>query len=440
MDLQSNLPSVFSEKDLKILLDLILTNQKQKDTVLIENFILSRSFVETLSKSCDDLVKEKANFIVESGRYQQYQTELLVSSSKPGKHDVSIKLFLLCLLLLINNYSINSQVEVEDTKVDKREERRKKAAGGKSGGGTQGRETKTKSTKKAGLKPKVVDNDSDYEQQPEKKAILEVVSFDDVKNVIENKLEEEGLDDLIDPLSYYILKGLNETGRELAATLYATTIVDRTANRRQTHNDVQNKLNILLGDIRLFDKGIKMFPADTQTQLHKHLMKTLCTDIVNEMFNYISIETGLSLPENLTNEQRTKFVNDLPVEYKSQMQTLIKTLSGTNIEEFMNTAEDALSSCSMILKKIDKKKDRILILNHKHGLLEQLNKCDDPALVLHLASLVVFVSAVGQILHASGKHVYSILMFLKQHLSSDQSSELLTYYGKCFMKHKELCE
>ena len=38
--------------------------------------------------------------------------------------------------------------EADDTKRDRKDERRKKAAGGKAGGGTQGRATKTKSTKK----------------------------------------------------------------------------------------------------------------------------------------------------------------------------------------------------------------------------------------------------------------------------------------------------
>ena len=41
----------------------------------------------------------------------------------------------------------------DDAKDDKKDDRRKKAAGGKAGGGAQGRETKTKSTKKKGKVP-----------------------------------------------------------------------------------------------------------------------------------------------------------------------------------------------------------------------------------------------------------------------------------------------
>lgn len=45
-------------------------------------------------------------------------------------------------------------------------------------------------------------------------------------------------------------------------------------------------------------------------------------------------------------------------EYKAPLTALIKSTNGTSIEEFLTAAENALQSCSMILKKIDKKKDR----------------------------------------------------------------------------------
>ncbi|KAJ8934336.1 hypothetical protein NQ314_013377 [Rhamnusium bicolor] len=72
--------------------------------------------------------------------------------------------------------------------------------------------------------------------------------------------------------------------------IYATTVADRTANRRQTHNELQNKLNALIGDVRLFEKGIKLLPNDVQALLVKYLLKTLCTDIVTEILNYVAAE------------------------------------------------------------------------------------------------------------------------------------------------------
>lgn len=318
---------------------------------------------------------------------------------------------------------------------DKREERRKKAVGGKSGGGTQGRETKTKSTKKNRNVNKTVDDDDDYDVQEKKKIKLDVVSFEDVKKVILQEIEQEGLDELLESIINNLLPSLNEKGLAIAANIYATTVLDKTANRRQTHNEVQNKLNVLLTDIRLFEKGVKMFPNEIQSQLYKYLLKTLCTDVTNEIINYVSAEVGLNtnVSSSNTNEQKMKFVNDLPTEYRTSLQTLLKTLSGQSVEDFMKATEDALSSCSMILKKIDKKKDRVVVLNHKHSLLEQLNKCDDPATVLHLTALIIFVTATQNMLYASGRHVSAILTFLRDYLTTEQSYELTYYHGLYYL-------
>lgn len=76
---------------------------------------------------------------------------------------------------------------------------------------------------------------------------------------------------------------------------------------------------------------------------------------------------------------------------------------------------------------------RTLILCHKHGLLDQLSNCTDPALVLHLTALVVFTVATQSMLHASGRHVSAILSFLQTYLQLEES-QLLTQYHDLVMK------
>lgn len=391
-----------------MIIDTVLTSRKAKETVVIDNYILSKAFVEILLNDCDQQLQKNANKAVESGKYQLYQIDLQISSVKTQK----------------------TEEIVEETKADKREERRKKAVSGKSGGGTQGRETKTKSTKKhyrGGGKPTA---ETEEETSERKLISLDIIEIEEIMDIIQVKLEDEGLDVLLEPITQYMHPILNEKGLELAGTIYAATVSDRTAYRRHTHNELQNKLNASVGDVRLFEKGIKFFPADTQIHLHKYLLKTLCTDIVNELLNYVSAEENFNTTvDSFTNEQRLKFINDLPPNFKNPFTTLVKTLTGQNVEDFLNSIDEALATCSMILKKIDKKKDRVVVLNHKHTLLEQLEKCDDPALVLHLTSLILFISATQNILHASGRHVASILAFLKQYMSKEQVDELTSYHG-----------
>ncbi|CAG9858858.1 unnamed protein product [Phyllotreta striolata] len=407
IDLQNNLPSVFNQKDEEMVLDLILTPQKRSQTVLIDNYVLSKAFLDKLMKDCEPLVEEKSKNTVESGKYQQYQISVQATSTRHLKAE-----------------------EVEE-KVDKREERRKKAAGGKSGGGTQGRETKTKSTKKSSRGAAPIRNNSESDSgEKEEKKILEIISFDDAKSVMQLPLEEEGFeDDVLDQIVQYLLPKLNEDALQKAANIFATTIADRTANRRQTHNEIQNKLNALVTDIRLFDKGIKLLPVDLQGQLIKYLLKSVGTDVVTEILNYIAAEQNLSPPmDNISNDQRLKFVNDLPSEYKNTVLPLVKSLTGQSVEEFLASIEPALAACSMILKKIDKKKDRTSVLNHKYQLLDELNKSEDLALVLHLATVVVFTTCTQTMLHCSGRHVSGVLAFLKQYLNDEQITELTSYH------------
>lgn len=43
-----------------------------------------------------------------------------------------------------------------------------------------------------------------------------------------------------------------------AQTLFEASLQNSTSNRRQTHANLQDKLNNLIVDIRLYDKGLKV--------------------------------------------------------------------------------------------------------------------------------------------------------------------------------------
>lgn len=152
---------------------------------------------------------------------------------------------------------------------------------------------------------------------------------------------------------------MNKAGLATAQSLYEATIENTSQVRRQTHSSLQDKLNVSINDIRHYEKGIKMFPADQQPQFIKYLLKSLGGDIASDFFKYIGNECGLAeAPDTLTLEQRNKMVNDVTDEYKGVLSALNKSLTGQTIENFLQAAENCLEACSMVLKKIDKKKDR----------------------------------------------------------------------------------
>jgi len=101
---------------------------------------------------------------------------------------------------------------------------------------------------------------------------------------------------------------LNQTALIKAQELYEAT---PQTNRRQTHAAIQERVNTLLVDIRLYEKGLKLFSSDTQSQLIKYLLKSLGNDICNELTLYVAAECNLSVKStNLNVDQRIKLVQE----------------------------------------------------------------------------------------------------------------------------------
>lgn len=172
---------------------------------------------------------------------------------------------------------------------------------------------------------------------------------------------------------------MTKTSLEIVHQLYEISLQNTTQNHRQTHATLQTKLNELLVNIRLYEKGLRLLPADLQGQLIKYLLKTQGNDVCNDIFFYVAGECSLNYPDvNLKPEQRVKIAQDcgkyfktlfIPTkcgktleitgqEYKAPLLALNKAVGGTSVEEFLEAAGDALEACGMILKKVDKKKDR----------------------------------------------------------------------------------
>ncbi|XP_031634719.1 E3 UFM1-protein ligase 1 homolog [Contarinia nasturtii] len=400
------LPSIMTEEDIEGIIAAVLTPTKQKQTLLFGTTILTTQFIDGLLKPCHEIIEKNAKQSVDTGKYQQYIAEKMTNR--------------------------NVDIEISDRKSDRKDERRRKATGGKGGGGTQGRETKTKSTKKlyrAGDRGHQSDSEEENVHKKKEGPTIELISLKEIKNNLEKQLEPEGLDDLSGLIAKQYLPSLTKQSLEIAHQFYEASLQNTTQNQRQTHAALQTKLNELLVNIRLYEKGLHLLPADLQGQLIKYLLKSHGNDVCNDIFFYVATECNLNYADaNLKPEQRVKITQDCGQEYKSALTALNKAVAGTSIDEFLEAAENALEACGMILKKIDKKKDRNLIMCHKHELLQQLSDCNDPALTLHLAVLVIFTISTQCMLHASGKFVSSILSFLQPSLTSEQSAALTEFH------------
>ncbi|OXB59174.1 hypothetical protein ASZ78_009260 [Callipepla squamata] len=127
---------------------------------------------------------------------------------------------------------------------------------------------------------------------------------------------------------------------------------------------------------------------ETQSNLAKHLLKTVCTDITNLIFNFLASDSMMTT-ENysaVTSEVRTKILSKLPEGTKGPLTKLHTSLNGKSLEDFLSYLDTAADICDIMVKKGDKKKERQVLFQHRQALIEQLKVTEDPALVLHLTS------------------------------------------------------
>ncbi|XP_026318831.1 E3 UFM1-protein ligase 1 homolog isoform X2 [Hyposmocoma kahamanoa] len=413
LDIVSLLPSILSDKDIESVLDALL-KENWKSTVLFDNAVFSTNYIENLKQACMPMTNEKAVAVVKSGRYQQFILEKQLSKAS------------------------DIQTSHVDHKAERREERRRKAASGKGGGGTQGRETKTKAVKKHPRSKQTVaqDSDSDDASNVVKKVPLnlEIVTVQDVENIIQMPLEFEGLDDLIPQIAEYLQGFLNQTAMNIARETAEKLLQDANQTRRQTHSSAQDKINILVNDIKLYEKGLKAFAAEQQSQFIKYLLKSLGGDVLSEFCKYAANQCNLSVQVDvLSVEQRNKIINDLTEEYMKPLKALNATLADQNLDAFYQAVDVCLGECGMILKKVDKKKDKILVQNHREKLITELENCEDPVLALHLSVLAIFAILTQNMLHASGRQVPLIISYLKAQLK-DEDYKLLQAYHELVTK------
>lgn len=400
VDLYPLLPSVFDDEDAELLLKLATKKTRVNVHIFAKTVMVSEAFLQTLNKSLEAIAEQKARDMVASGKWIQSVAENKLKSKSAD--------------LIIEN------------KVSKKEERRKKAAIGKAGGGSQGRETRTKSTKKKYLQGKTHENDSDEDDDTRQTTVgkgeITLLSVEEVKAEIMKDENVSVIEELADELACYLQPKLNKSALSLAEQLAQSS---KTTNL----SEIGERLNVLITNIRIFDKGIKHLDKTNQVSLTKYLLKSLGLDFVTTVFKLAAQQNTLQVAENVTTESRQRLLLELPVDVKEPLTALHKTVMGDSVEDFLNSVDGAMAACCLVLKKYDKKKERPQIHAHREALLEELNATQDPALTLHLVTSVLFTAVTQNALHMSGRHVTTVLAFLQQHLEPNTMSTLSRYHG-----------
>ncbi|XP_014739129.1 PREDICTED: E3 UFM1-protein ligase 1 isoform X1 [Sturnus vulgaris] len=409
IDVATLLPSSLSVEDVGILLQQVMRslNKSSSGLVFSDTIAVSEKFLSSCAELFSDLMQQKAEKEIKNNPVNLISEEDLKQAS-----------------CLENSYA---------NKKDKKDERRKKATEGsgsvRGGGGGNAREIKIKKTKKKGRK----DADSDEESQGtatgrNKKLEFPFMSQEEIEDVLKTRLQDCP-EELITEIAEHLRRPLTKTYQEVVRSVFTSSTSSSGANRRQAMKDLQEEFSNLYNNIRLFEKGAKHFTADDT--LAKHLLKTLCTDITNLVFNFLASESMMTTENysTITSEGRIKILGKLPEDTKGPLTKLHTSLNGKSIEDFLSCLDSAVDICGIMVKKGDKKKERQVLFQHRQALIEQLKVTEDPALVLHLTSVLLFQFSTHCMLHAPGRTVPQIINFLSGKIPEDQHSLIVKYHG-----------
>uniref|UniRef100_A0A671U920 E3 UFM1-protein ligase 1 n=1 Tax=Sparus aurata TaxID=8175 RepID=A0A671U920_SPAAU len=418
-DIQPILPSCLSMEDIGMLINQAMrnTNVQSSARVLGGTVVVSEKFISNCLSVFDEVMQQKAQKEVKNN-------PVFLISEDDLKH--------------VSTLTESSAL----SKKEKREaERRKKATEGsgsvKAGGGGNAREIRIRKTKKKGRK----DEDSDEETGPSQQSRMHnkptaalFMTQEEIVAVLEEKLSDCP-EEILSELAEHLVRPLSKAYQEvLRAVFMSSTSSPSGANKKKSMKDLQEEITNLYNNIRLFEKGTKFFSDETQVNIAKHVLKTLCTDVTNILVNFLAADLMMSVenPSNISNEVRVKILGKLSEETKGPLMKLHNCLNGKTIEDFLTNIETCAEVCGFMLKKGDKKKERQALFVHRQALTEQLKETEDPALVLHLTSVLLFQASTQCMLHAPGRCVPQIIGTLTGRIPEQQ--QLLSSYQSLVVK------
>ncbi|XP_069462524.1 E3 UFM1-protein ligase 1 isoform X2 [Ambystoma mexicanum] len=410
VDILPLLPSCLSVEDAAILLQQVMRSVNKQSTASIfgDTVVVSEKFIRSCSDLFNDLMHRKAEKEMKSSPVYLVTEEDLKQAS-----------------LLENATSI---------KKDKREERRKKATEGsgsiRAGGCGNAREIKIKKSKKKGRK----DDDSEEESPSvntsrSKQQDIPFLSLEEIKDFLKKQIQDCP-DDLITELCEHLIRPLTKSYQEVVRSVFMSTTSNASgSSRKQNMKDFQEEVTNLYTNIRLFEKGAKLFSDETQSTLAKHMLKTVCTDITNLIFNFLAGDFMMAVDDYTTinSEARKKLLGKVQEDTRTPLSKLHTSLNGKSIEDFITCLDCAADACSIMVKKGDKKKERQVVFQHRQALMEQLKVTEEPALILHLTTVLLFQLSTHCMLHAPGRCVPQIISFLHRKVPEDQHGLLLKF-------------
>jgi hypothetical protein len=440
-DIMPLLPSICSRHDAHQLLTGVVRH-RPKAVIFCDSIVTNEAFLSSCAKPFESLINAKAEKAVKE-KPSLLLTHLGSSSKRPTSS--------------IHHPAAPTGNDVAPQHDDKNDTgRKKKPTGGKgggSGGGQCGREIKTKSASKkkvAGGRDRDVTgaNSDDEVSKSQESSELDFMSIEELSTELGRQPTlAECSQEFIDAVASHLYRPLTREFGERLKSVFLQTMQGGTGGAgsgavRKARGDMAEKISGLWINAKLFEKGLKLFDDDLQSQLCRHLLKTIGTDVVNTVFGVYAADTMLPMSDDkeLGAEGRMKLIAGVADDKaKSVLGNLHKSLNAKTTDEFFAHVETICSTSflDINLRKPDKKKERQLVFNHRQSLAEQLRQETDIAMALHISAVLLVQIHTQCMVHAPGRCIPLIIAYLKQHLPADQHS-LLVECQELVMKRLKL--
>ncbi|GMT23779.1 hypothetical protein PFISCL1PPCAC_15076, partial [Pristionchus fissidentatus] len=275
----------------------------------------------------------------------------------------------------------------------------KKKGKGKKGGRGGG--------EKAATKTKVATTTQKDKEREEERASLPHISVEEMEDWLQN-IPEQLRSIVAEKIHYEV----DSTLASLAHQTLASREAEALQSTKKAHVQMREKAVTLYQRIKVFEEATHsdLFEISLKSDLRAHLLRSLCTDLSNELLSFVS---SSPVGATLTSKQRDDTISSLPSTSKNAFTALVNSLREEPFDAFHEALQTVCSRsiCDLPLNSIDKD-TRDSISSSYSSLLKEEAKSGSPAATL-LSLILLQFTKQGVAVHASGKFVSQLLPCLK---------------------------
>ncbi|XP_072984336.1 E3 UFM1-protein ligase 1 homolog [Typha latifolia] len=219
-----------------------------------------------------------------------------------------------------------------------------------------------------------------------------------------------------------------------------TLLLENAERRKRLLDSMQTYLDEVVLDMQLYEKALDLFEDDPSTSaiLHKHLLKTMATPMVdkllltldmdNKLKNGIENEDSQNQPRPLTPADRISLAKSFPASLSVKTQALVEALEGKRVDTFMDALRVVAEESGLSLKKLDKKLERTMLHSFRKDLISQVSSENDPVMLLPKVVALHHMQVHNKALQAPGRAISAVVARLKDKLPDSTYKVLMDYH------------